>query len=231
MGIYVMQAKALKELLVNKMPDADDFGNEIIPGAKDAGYHVQVRAGGQGCRIPRAGACRGPRMQATTCRCVQGTKDAGYHVQVRAGGQGCRLPRAGACRGPRMQATTCRCVQGALPEPQLPRAGACWGRCLNPSCHGPKAWSVCVRPLTQAGGQVDLGPGWERKGRACWSHCLSYSRVRACWSHCLSYSRGRACWAHSLSWDEGLPHSTGAAHTCPLVLVCVRVLAVVGLAG
>ena len=74
MGIYVMQAKALKELLVNKMPDADDFGNEIIPGAKDAGYHVQVHAGGQGCRLPRAGACRG--------RCL----NPSCHVQVRAGG-------------------------------------------------------------------------------------------------------------------------------------------------
>lgn len=29
MGIYVMSAKALKELLLNKFPDANDFGNEV----------------------------------------------------------------------------------------------------------------------------------------------------------------------------------------------------------
>lgn len=44
MGIYVMKAKALKELLLNKLPMANDFGNEIIPGAKDAGYKVQAYA-------------------------------------------------------------------------------------------------------------------------------------------------------------------------------------------
>lgn len=44
MGIYVMSAKALKELLLNKFPDANDFGNEVIPGAKDAGMKVQAFA-------------------------------------------------------------------------------------------------------------------------------------------------------------------------------------------
>lgn len=32
MGIYVMRAEALKELLEQHMPDANDFGNEVIPG-------------------------------------------------------------------------------------------------------------------------------------------------------------------------------------------------------
>lgn len=44
MGIYVMKAKALKELLLNRFPDANDFGNEVIPGAKDAGLNVQAYA-------------------------------------------------------------------------------------------------------------------------------------------------------------------------------------------
>ncbi|KAG2489639.1 hypothetical protein HYH03_011918 [Edaphochlamys debaryana] len=42
MGIYVMSAKALRELLLNRMPNANDFGNEVIPGAKDAGFKVQA---------------------------------------------------------------------------------------------------------------------------------------------------------------------------------------------
>lgn len=44
MGIYVMSADALKELLINRFPDANDFGNEVIPGAKDAGFKVQAFA-------------------------------------------------------------------------------------------------------------------------------------------------------------------------------------------
>lgn len=44
MGIYVISAPALKELLLNKMADANDFGNEIIPGAKSLGYKVQAYA-------------------------------------------------------------------------------------------------------------------------------------------------------------------------------------------
>lgn len=43
MGIYVMKANALKELLEQHMPDANDFGNEVIPGARTLGYPVQVR--------------------------------------------------------------------------------------------------------------------------------------------------------------------------------------------
>eukprot|EP00199_Chlamydomonas_sp_CCMP681_P000981 CAMPEP_0119106948 /NCGR_PEP_ID=MMETSP1180-20130426/7659_1 /TAXON_ID=3052 ORGANISM="Chlamydomonas cf sp, Strain CCMP681" /NCGR_SAMPLE_ID=MMETSP1180 /ASSEMBLY_ACC=CAM_ASM_000741 /LENGTH=509 /DNA_ID=CAMNT_0007092359 /DNA_START=64 /DNA_END=1593 /DNA_ORIENTATION=+ len=42
MGIYVMSAKALKELLQNKFPNANDFGNEVIPGAQEAGMKVQA---------------------------------------------------------------------------------------------------------------------------------------------------------------------------------------------
>lgn len=42
MGIYVMKASALKELLEQHMPDANDFGNEVIPGAREMGYPVQV---------------------------------------------------------------------------------------------------------------------------------------------------------------------------------------------
>lgn len=44
MGIYVMKADALRDLLLNKMPDANDFGNEIIPGARAAGMKVQTFA-------------------------------------------------------------------------------------------------------------------------------------------------------------------------------------------
>lgn len=44
MGIYVMSASALKDLLVNRMPEANDFGNEVIPGAKAAGFKVQAFA-------------------------------------------------------------------------------------------------------------------------------------------------------------------------------------------
>jgi carbonic anhydrase/acetyltransferase-like protein (isoleucine patch superfamily) len=40
----VINAAALKELLTDKMPTANDFGNEVIPGAKDAGYKVQAYA-------------------------------------------------------------------------------------------------------------------------------------------------------------------------------------------
>lgn len=44
MGIYVMKAAALKEMLEAHMPDANDFGNEIIPGARAMGYKVQAHA-------------------------------------------------------------------------------------------------------------------------------------------------------------------------------------------
>lgn len=48
MGIYVMKASALKDLLMNQLPDANDFGNEVIPGARAAGMKVRM-----------AYACRG----------------------------------------------------------------------------------------------------------------------------------------------------------------------------
>ena len=44
MGIYVMQARALKELLMNTFPTANDFGNEVIPGAREIGMKVQAYA-------------------------------------------------------------------------------------------------------------------------------------------------------------------------------------------
>ncbi|KAF6266558.1 ADP-glucose pyrophosphorylase small subunit [Scenedesmus sp. NREL 46B-D3] len=44
MGIYVMTANVLKELLENHMPDANDFGNEVIPEARKMGYPVQAYA-------------------------------------------------------------------------------------------------------------------------------------------------------------------------------------------
>lgn len=44
MGIYVTKASALKELLEQHMPDANDFGNEVIPGARKMGYPVQAYA-------------------------------------------------------------------------------------------------------------------------------------------------------------------------------------------
>ena len=44
MGIYVMQAKALRQLLMDSLPNANDFGNEIIPGAREAGMKVQAYA-------------------------------------------------------------------------------------------------------------------------------------------------------------------------------------------
>lgn len=44
MGIYVISAAALRELLLETLPDANDFGNEVIPGAKDAGMRVQAYA-------------------------------------------------------------------------------------------------------------------------------------------------------------------------------------------
>ena len=44
MGIYVTKASALKELLEVHMPGANDFGNEVIPGAREMGYHIQAHA-------------------------------------------------------------------------------------------------------------------------------------------------------------------------------------------
>jgi glucose-1-phosphate adenylyltransferase len=42
MGIYVLKASAIKKLLLNHFPEANDFGSEVIPGAKDMGMHVQA---------------------------------------------------------------------------------------------------------------------------------------------------------------------------------------------
>ncbi|GBF93774.1 glucose-1-phosphate adenylyltransferase small subunit, chloroplastic [Raphidocelis subcapitata] len=44
MGIYVTKASALKEMLEVHMPEANDFGNEIIPGARKMGYKIQAHA-------------------------------------------------------------------------------------------------------------------------------------------------------------------------------------------
>jgi hypothetical protein len=50
MGIYVITAKSLKEMLEQHMPDANDFGNEVIPAARKMGYPVQVSGMGGGHR-------------------------------------------------------------------------------------------------------------------------------------------------------------------------------------
>jgi len=42
MGIYVMKADKLKHLLMDKFPQANDFGSEVIPGAQKLGMHVQA---------------------------------------------------------------------------------------------------------------------------------------------------------------------------------------------
>ncbi|KAK9818435.1 hypothetical protein WJX72_012537 [[Myrmecia] bisecta] len=42
MGIYVCKASAMRELLRKHFPKANDFGSEVIPGAKDMGMHVQA---------------------------------------------------------------------------------------------------------------------------------------------------------------------------------------------
>eukprot|EP00891_Asterochloris_glomerata_P007450 jgi/Astpho2/7450/Aster-02029 len=42
MGIYVLKASAIKKLLREYFPNANDFGSEVIPGAKDMGMHVQA---------------------------------------------------------------------------------------------------------------------------------------------------------------------------------------------
>ena len=42
MGIYVAKASAIRELLMKHFPSQHDFGSDIIPGAKDLGFHVQV---------------------------------------------------------------------------------------------------------------------------------------------------------------------------------------------
>uniref|UniRef100_A0A7S0WIY1 Glucose-1-phosphate adenylyltransferase n=1 Tax=Pyramimonas obovata TaxID=1411642 RepID=A0A7S0WIY1_9CHLO len=42
MGIYVFRKEAMDDLLKQHFPTANDFGSEVIPGAKDLGMHVQA---------------------------------------------------------------------------------------------------------------------------------------------------------------------------------------------
>ena len=42
MGIYVVKASVMRELLIDKYPTANDFGSEIIPGAVKEGKKVQA---------------------------------------------------------------------------------------------------------------------------------------------------------------------------------------------
>eukprot|EP00803_Ostreobium_quekettii_P003766 evm.model.scf_134.3 EVM.evm.TU.scf_134.3 scf_134:59843-64984(+) len=42
MGVYVFKKDVLLDLLNNKFQNANDFGNEIIPGAKEAGYYLNA---------------------------------------------------------------------------------------------------------------------------------------------------------------------------------------------
>eukprot|EP00239_Pterosperma_sp_CCMP1384_P007220 CAMPEP_0197848522 /NCGR_PEP_ID=MMETSP1438-20131217/8989_1 /TAXON_ID=1461541 /ORGANISM="Pterosperma sp., Strain CCMP1384" /LENGTH=502 /DNA_ID=CAMNT_0043460809 /DNA_START=81 /DNA_END=1589 /DNA_ORIENTATION=+ len=42
MGIYVFKKDSMVQLLTKEFPSANDFGNEVIPGAKDIGMHLQA---------------------------------------------------------------------------------------------------------------------------------------------------------------------------------------------
>jgi len=42
MGIYVFKKEAMEDLLLNHFPLANDFGSEVIPGAKDLGMLIQA---------------------------------------------------------------------------------------------------------------------------------------------------------------------------------------------
>lgn len=42
MGIYVVKAAAMRKLLIDLFPEADDFGSEVIPGAVGQGMRVQA---------------------------------------------------------------------------------------------------------------------------------------------------------------------------------------------
>ena len=44
MGIYVVKASIMKELLLERFPMQHDFGSDIIPGACELGFHIQVRS-------------------------------------------------------------------------------------------------------------------------------------------------------------------------------------------
>ena len=49
MGIYVVKASIMKELLLERFPTDHDFGSDIIPGANKLGFHIQARA--WSCRV------------------------------------------------------------------------------------------------------------------------------------------------------------------------------------
>ena len=49
MGIYVVKASVMKELLLGTYPTANDFGSEIIPGAVKEGKRVQARTRRASC--------------------------------------------------------------------------------------------------------------------------------------------------------------------------------------
>lgn len=42
MGIYLVSAAAMHELLTDRFTDCNDFGSDIIPGARDVGMHVHA---------------------------------------------------------------------------------------------------------------------------------------------------------------------------------------------
>merc|ERR1740138_829017 len=42
MGIYVFKREAMLKLLSEDFPSANDFGSEVIPGAKDIGMNLQA---------------------------------------------------------------------------------------------------------------------------------------------------------------------------------------------
>jgi glucose-1-phosphate adenylyltransferase len=42
MGIYIFNKSAMERLLIDDFPLANDFGSEVIPGAKDLGMHIQA---------------------------------------------------------------------------------------------------------------------------------------------------------------------------------------------
>jgi len=42
MGIYIFNKTAMEKLLLEDFPLANDFGSEVIPGAKDLGMHIQA---------------------------------------------------------------------------------------------------------------------------------------------------------------------------------------------
>jgi len=42
MGIYVFKKEVMESLLLESFPLANDFGSEVIPGAKDLGMHIQA---------------------------------------------------------------------------------------------------------------------------------------------------------------------------------------------